>query len=399
MATRPYSHPDERLHVEAFRYFAAHAWPPDLNSSQLLYDPYGTSKVYAREIVYTILGPFGRLVETVVGTPHPTIAFRLLNVALLPLALGALLRLRSAILPSGAVAVVFASVPQVLYVFAYANSDAWAVALSVLLFAQALRLAGSQPRWPLHQTAILGALTGLLLASKDNFLLALALPAILLVPRISAGAGRRGLLLFVLLAALPPLPFKIVYPLTQPDFAGATWRMAEERAEPSFKPSDPTRAGTSTGGGSALEMLQDGEFLVRSAQSAWGVYGHMDVFHAKGVYAGVAALVLLNLGLTAFAARRGWSDLPPALRQLLVAAPFVILLNLALSLRWSAEIYYQPQGRYLFPSLVPGALLLAGTVGREGVRTRRLRIASAGLALALAAWSLLFLALPRLSAG
>jgi hypothetical protein len=395
LATRPFVHPDERLHVEAFRYYATHAWPPDLNSSALVYDSYGTSKVYAREIVYTILGPPGRLAGSALGRAHPALAFRLLNVALLPLALAALLRVRSRIVPAGAIAVVIASLPQVLYVFGYANSDAWAVFLSILLFAQTLRLADAAAPWPLPEMALLGGLTGLLLASKDNFLLALALPAVLLAPRIAA-AGRRGLVLFFLLAALIPAPYKIVYPLTQPDFAGATWRMSEERAAPGFKPSDPSRASLPPAGDSAWDVLVHGDFAVRTAQSLWGVYGHMNVFHAKGVYVGVGLLALLNVALTARTAWRRWTDLPAELRRLLLAAPCVMLANFVLSLRWAVEVFYQPQGRYLFPALIPAALLLVGTLAHED-SGRRARVASAGLALALAAWSLLFLALPALA--
>ena len=72
-----------------------------------------------------------------------------------------------------------------------------------------------------------------------------------------------------------------------------------------------------------------------------------------------------------------------------------IAANFLLSLRWSVVFSYQPQGRYLFPSLLPAALLLIGTFAYED-KLRRVRLASAGLALTLSAWSLLFLALPRL---
>jgi len=395
LKTRPFVHPDERLHVEAFRYFAAHLWPPDLNSGELLYDSFGTSKVYARDIVYTILGWPGRLVESAIGAANPTLAFRLLNVALLPLTLGALLAVSSRIAPAAAVAIVLASIPQLLYVFSYSNSDAWAVMLSVLLFAKALQLAEKEGPWPLGDTAILGALTGLLLASKDNFLFALVLPGILLAPRVAARAGKRGLVLLVLLIALFPAPYKIVYPRTQPDFAGATWRMSEERAAPGFKPSDPSRASLLPGVNTAWDVLVQTKFAVRTAQSAWGAYGHMKVFHAKGVYLFVAGLVLLNVALAGRTARQKWTQLPAELRRLLMAAPCVIVANLALSLRWSVDVFYQPQGRYLFPSLLPAALLLVGTLAHEDT-VLSVRLASAGLALGLAAWSLLFLALPRL---
>ena len=81
------------------------------------------------------------------------------------------------------------------------------------------------------------------------------LPGILLAPRVAARAGKRGLVLLVLLIALFPAPYKIVYPRTQPDFAGATWRMSEERAAPGFKPSDPSRASLPPGDDTAWDVL------------------------------------------------------------------------------------------------------------------------------------------------
>jgi len=395
LRTRPFVNPDERLHVEAFRYFAGHLWPPDLNSGELLYDSFGASKVYAREIVYAILGPPGRLLEAAIGAGNPALAFRLLNVALLPVTLGALLAVTSRIVPAAAIAVVFAALPQLLYVFSYANSDAWALMLSVLLFAKALQLAEKQAPWPLGDTAMLGALSGLLIASKDNFLFALVLPGVLLGPRIVAAAGRRGLLLLLFLIALFPAPYKVIFPATQPDFAGATWRMSEERAAPGFKPSDPYLASLPPGHDTAWDVLFQHKFAVRTAQSAWGVYGHMNVFHAQGVYVFVAGLVLLNVALTLRTALQKWRQLALELRRLLLVAPCVIAANFLLSLRWSAEIFYQPQGRYLFSSLLPAALLLVGTLNHEKA-LKRVRLASAALALMLCAWSLLFLALPRL---
>lgn len=377
LGTRGYVHPDERLHVEAFRYYASHVWPPDMNSDALVYDAYGTSKVYARESAYTLFGWLGR---------GPGVRpYRLLGVALLPLTLGLLLFRRSRLAPTQALGLVLAAVPQVLYVFGYANTDGWSVCVSVALFAFALRLSESGAPWTWAECAALGLLAGLLLATKDNFLFALALPLVLLVPQARSRATPGRLALVLVLAALPPAPYKVIYPSTQDDYAGASWRQSEQRAAPGFKPSDATPP---------VDVLRG--FAVRTAQSAWGVYGHMNVFHAPAVYAGVAALAALNLGLTVRTARRRWSVLPVELRRLLLTAPCVILANLALSLRWSLEVFYQPQGRYLFPSLLPAALLLAGTVAHEDGE-RGVRLASAGLALGLCAWSLLTLALPRLA--
>jgi hypothetical protein len=396
LRTRGFIHPDERIHMEALHYFSSHWWLPDLNSDSLVYDAFGASKVYAREVSYLILGRLGLILDASVGGP-PWRAFRLVNVALLPLTLVVLFWVRSSLVPTPALAMVLACVPQVLYLFAYANSDAFAVCVSVLLFAQALRLARREVPWPMGECATLGVLLGLCLGAKDNFLFALAFPAVILLPRLAAGIGARRLLLIALLAAAIPLPYKVLYPLSQPEFSEATWRQAEERAQPGFKPSDPSRAGLPPPDHGAWQVLTKDAFAWRTAQSFWGVYGHMKVFDAPGVYLSVALLALANFGLTLETAIRRWASLHASRRRLFVVAPLVLAANLALSLRWSMAIFYQPQGRYLFPSLLPVAFLLVGTADLESRSRQRLRLASATAAMLLCVWSLLFVALPRLS--
>ena len=61
--TNPCSHPDSRYHLYGFSYFENHWWPPDLNSDDLVYSPYGNSRVYSGEIVYLVYGKLTALAK------------------------------------------------------------------------------------------------------------------------------------------------------------------------------------------------------------------------------------------------------------------------------------------------------------------------------------------------
>ncbi|MCJ7703011.1 MAG: hypothetical protein MUO62_15625, partial [Anaerolineales bacterium] len=49
-------HPDSRYHLHGFAFYEENWWPPEINSDELVYSPYGFSRVYSGEIVYLIYG-------------------------------------------------------------------------------------------------------------------------------------------------------------------------------------------------------------------------------------------------------------------------------------------------------------------------------------------------------
>ena len=394
--TRGFVHPDERLHVAAFQYYAAHWWPPPPNADGIDYDPFGTSKIYALEHAYPIVGRLATAVARVAATPA-WLAIRIVDASLLPLALLALLVCGRQVVPGPAFIVVLVAIPQVLYVFSYANSEAWAITASLWLFAWAVRLEQRPGPWSVLECVSLGVLVGLVVGAKDNFVLALVLPAIVLAPRLARGIGAGRLLLVVGTAAVLACPYKILYPALQPDFTALTLRQIEERAAPGHRLDDMQRRAWQGSGHSVLQVLVGDGFAKRTAQSFWGVYGHMTVFAPPWAYVVAGLLGFACCSLTLLTALRRWGDLGSPRRALLLAAPVLILLNFALSLRSSIVFWFQPQGRYLFPSLLAVALLLAGATDLESPPERRLRRALSGTALVLCLFSLFRVALPRLS--
>lgn len=195
--TRFNAHPDEGIHADAFCYFEGAWWPPELNDPALIYSPDGISRVYNGELVYLLFGQaaavvrpalaplidaaqpqpapaqvitnvrrtFFPLIGTAVSRCNPFV-YRILNVGLYLVTVGSLLAIRHSPPWPARIALLMLCVPQVAYLYAYANSDAWGLSLGIWLFvfvlAQRRRLLSS---WLRLQA--LGLLVGLVLLAKS----------------------------------------------------------------------------------------------------------------------------------------------------------------------------------------------------------------------------------------
>lgn len=122
------------------------------------------------------------------------------------------------------------------YIYSYANSDAWGLSMATALFLLVAVMIDESPvSWTWGQCIALGALTGLILVSKRNYLLSLVLPYSLLGLRLWQTVSQTGvrvpqrsfrrLVLGVLVAAAIAAPLGVIYPLTQGDFAGGVEQM------------------------------------------------------------------------------------------------------------------------------------------------------------------------------
>lgn len=365
------AHPDELIHVDAFKYFEHHFWPPDVNADGIYYSPYGWSRVYTGELVYVLYGTLGRALKTVLPPLPSYQLYRLLQFALLAFTLAYLATRRTPHWDTKLGLAFTLGFPQFVYLFSYANSDAFGLAVSFVLFFETLR-ATDQPLadWTWQRTLALGCLFGLPFVCKSNFLAALILPAAFLVQNItrSIRAAPRarllalaGLFLAGVLAVAAPL--KIVYPLTQGDMTAKVARMREERAKPNFKPSNPQYFGLNLAqkGKTYRDLIVDMQFFQTLSASFWGAYGFMNIFNPPRVYYLAYGLLGLACLLTAARYLRGFSALDPPLRLGLPLGITVILGLTAGVLYLSLHVDYQAQGRYLYGAFVPVLLTLSGT--------------------------------------
>ena len=401
--TRYHSHPDEKHHAYAFAYFEDHWWPPDLNRDDLEYDPTGNHRIYNGEIVYFIYGTAARALSPLLFDHNPdtfdagsgVFKWRRFNTALLAAVLVFLFFTKTpGMTTSGNLrpdlkrifGFTLCIIPQTIYIFGYANSDAFGLALAILLMLAAIWIVETPfARLTAAQAIALGILTGLILTSKLNYLAALFLPyallAIYLWRNFRTGAAARGLVLrraagAGLLAVVVAFPLKIYYPLTQPDYRASRQAMLEARAIEGLKPSDPSFKGAfmASKGLSVLDVLrlnsESGRgWLYVSFESLYGVFGFMNVRPPAWVTWLGFGLAALAIGLTLFIEIRGWRENPSILKYAVVLAPAAVLVNLAASLYFSWTTNYQAQGRFLFPTIPALALLIFG-ISRTGPADR-----------------------------
>ncbi|RME61138.1 MAG: DUF2142 domain-containing protein [Caldilineae bacterium] len=380
-------HPDERLHVAAFRYFETHWWPPELGADELVYSPDGTSRVFFGEVVYLVYGKMAHLILTVLDISDPTrelqtayTVYRLLNTLLLAGTLIYLFTTRRRVFSPALLGAVMVCIPQVIYVYSYANSDAWAFTMTIILFVYALGQTEEQP-WTAKKYAQVGLLLGLVLAAKPSFWPVLPF---ILAPlgqpwltglRVQPFRFLTGSLLAITALFLVAGPLRVIYPLTQKNYAQKYEAMREAKAREDFKPSQITYPG--------YRLAQRGEpfssvggnpyWYKASAQSLYGVFGYFNTFLPDAMYWLAAGAALAMVGLTAWGAGVNWSRLPTLLRVLLISAPVAMGLNVLASL-YNSWIYdVQPQGRYLFGGLIPLAVLCFGMLPWESQILRRTR--------------------------
>lgn len=385
LQTKPNVHPDELVHVDAFRFFEDHWWPPPLGSDEVIYSLAGWSRVYEGEVVYLIYGKIGRLVYLLARPPAEAEAlalayqtYRFLNVLLYGLTLACLFFIPTGTSWPALAGFIFVCVPQVNYIYAYANSDAWSLSVVALFFLWVLAQQ-EQPfwLWSWSQVSALGILTALVFLTKQPYWLSLAFlypliagPLLLnpkaIPPRLTAALiPKLAFLIFII--ALIAGPLQIIYPLSQGDFASAVEQMREEKAREEFKPSNPTRPGLrlAAKGAPFKDIALNRAWIEGSTKSFYGLFGYFNVHSPRWVYGLAAAGFGLLALLTYWTFIRDGRQLPYAVKFLLLAGPVIIVLNVLGSMYNSWQIDFQPQGRYLFPSLVPLSIMLLGTVPFE----------------------------------
>ncbi|MEP7356154.1 MAG: DUF2142 domain-containing protein [Anaerolineales bacterium] len=434
--TRYNVHPDEFIHVDAFCYFTSHAWLPPLDLNGLNYGPEGESRVYGPEVVYWVYGrsanilrplrdrlaglsapaqPLGASAEvaprsylpfTVGSDPLGAeqavclkrfLIYRLLNVALFIFTLGIVFIVGAWHAWAAAIGMALLCLPQVVYLYAYANSDAWA--LSVAIFLIVFALAEPQPLGSWSKAVLLGALTGTVLVSKSSVWAALPLAYALIAFRLVQGrrnAGRPSpkalawhCAAVLATALLFIAPLRIVYPLSQGGhFQARLAQIREARADPGFKPSDsyiPGRMLRSKGVG-LDQIVFNWQWLQDSARAFYGNFGYLTYPAPDWAYWIALSLAILNALLTLAVLRRHWAALPATLRLAFAMAPLVVALCVAASMFNSWTHDFQPQGRYLFVAAVPIALWMWGSLPWDGPRARAARLGTAAVLLAQCAY-------------
>lgn len=382
LSTRYNAHPDEPNHMDAFTYFEDHWWFPELNSDEIRYGPGGTNRIFTGEIVYFIFAKINKIMTPVFDYGGELFAqnlgvvrYRVINAVSFIALLVILFFVRNDSFQFNKIGFTFLLIPQVYYIFSYANSDAWGIVISVLLFLLTVILLEKPTHsWTLVEKLLLGCLTGLVLLAKSNFLSALILPYSLLTVFAFRELRQSKTKLIILrqfalvgvVALLIILPVKVIYPLTQPNYAASVIEMKNQRAIEGLKPSNPTfpMFMLAAKGKSPLDVVKLGfgpcSWFCMTFISFYGMFGNMNVQSPVWIPITGLFFFLISILLTYLDEFRHWKKNESLLKYALIFAPITILTNLAASIYFSWTEDFQPQGRYIFPSLIAFAIMLTG---------------------------------------
>lgn len=323
--TLPYNHgPDEESHIFSGQWYLTHLLPPSM-ASPVFYDGYwGWNYVVGSpDLTYWLTFKLAHFIETL----HPMDLYRAARISQIAVVFGVfLLVLRfTRIHVAWAFLLSAVLVPQIAYTLTYVNGDALSYFLSIAGLGILLA-----PKDLDSRIAILVSLF-LLCNTKTNYLV--LLPVALYViwrqygfkywPYVVAGFAIGS--------------YRRVFSLVDEHLVGRTF-LQNELLHCSAAVRERLLSGR-------LEYatITKPEFYETSLQSLYAKFGYMTFSLPWYFYVLGAALALI---LILAADRR---------ERILIAIVFVI--NLAMSEYFSMSFGYQPQGRYLFPTLVVLVLL------------------------------------------
>ncbi len=278
-----------------------------------------------------------------------------------------------------ATAVMVAFWPQLTFVSAYVNTDAFTVMAGTGLMWSWWR--ADRTAWTVSSTITVGVFCGLVLQGKQTGYLLLVLTLFVIAVSLRGSARMVSARLFTMLgSALVASAWWFVSAISLYGTDLLATRRARELADTLDLGSGAGRSVNS----SVWEMLTTGNWIDITARSFVGTFGWMSLPISGWLYALVTAVLLMGGIGAAFAFTTWWttcdrSDLRHAALFALTVAPIVIMP--ALSIRNSYLNDFQAQGRYLFVGLVPLLIVVAiglGELGSNAMRKRALLSLGAG---------------------
>jgi hypothetical protein len=392
-------HPDEDLHIASARYFEHHWLPPIADEAFAPYlDPaYGVSYALSvpPEFVYFYYGKVGAITHALGGAFAYGCRYGAL---ILFAALCAWLAVKRPEHP--AFAFMLLATPQVWYVFAYVNGDAWGIFASFLVVWQLGNPDSLGRRYIDRDSARIGAVTaGVALAAlalcKRNytpfFLYALTYGTLLTYrDRAKLQRWLAAVAVGAVLAGGITLIDEVRNGFAKEERGLA---LREAHAEAPWKQSSIDK-GTAMNG---LGLKQKGVPLSALLVAPWnwiegvydtflGVYGPMSIWFPPYEYYLRGAAFFLLVGLAIYGARKNG---PSLIAGIVLAIGIIVA---ALNFAWTYD--FQPQGRYIFAIIPIFALLWT-----HDEKPKRAAWAGLTVAFLLGYYSMVRLGIPELLAA
>jgi len=376
------AHPDEIWHAACTSYFLLDRYPPTHSSTQATESIsfYGSSYLATADISYPITAVWTSLLSTFTDLPFDQIQLeRLLSVISFAVLVWLLARR-----PNQGMLLSFLITPQLWYIFSYVNNDWFGVVVATCLI-----LFLDSNRMTFHRFAITGSLIyllrllpiALLLAllyfSKPNYWVCAILcfydPAIRLFRRDSSFWSRFRALGFC--AGLALLSIGCIF--VKSSFSNATIQRIAAPPNPvaNHSVAESTELANRKFQTEKLfehhvtlwNMLIKRQWIWLSCRSFFGDFGWMK-FHLSITYYYIAILTFAGL----VAATLISSRTEPSLRSVLLCSLLVVLANIFSAIGYSWFFDLQPQGRYLFPSLLTFGWALSRLRGWQDSRIVRI---------------------------
>ena len=361
---RIFVHPDEEVHAVASEYYRDHWLPPRLDSEEVQYSfsVYGYTRLASYELYYPVSGYLSRLLKPF-GQAFMT-DLRIVGVVMFLLM--ALLAFRYEAFRPFAVPLLIT--PQLWYLFSYANSDGFAVIVSIWIAYQAAHkestlnrmLTESAPKHLWFHLGWLGLLVGTLFLLKSNFYFFILFLGLYLIWRLVLGDFPEQKRLWTRLSAIAIVGLSLVglrvgldYAANGPDPGALKQRMIEAKADPLYKPSTELRRKHAylymrDRGVSLHRMLTHDKWLGKTFVSAFGAYGYTQYLGTHEYYDLVTAIGVAMAGVIILSVLLG---APASVYWLCGITAFCAMGLIAASLWNSWTVSFQAQGRYLAPIL------------------------------------------------
>ena len=366
-------HPDELGgHVKAASYYLQNWLPPGVDDPQMVEivtrSAWGFSYLFLVDVIYFLAVKSTQFLSGIVTDFY--LRLRLAN-ALLYLLLIITFAFRIRKIQWTVLFLIM--MPQLWYLFSYFNNDAFPLCISILLAWQVVDpesslncfLTESNFRTNLGRGIFVGVLLGFLLMSKLNYWIYICYIGFIGFWGILLDSAKeqRFLLLkkWIFIGCVALAAYLPIYGYSQyvNDFSRSD-KIAiamEKYAEPRFKPSTVQKDPSSTYPGFHLRdkgrsfqdvIIRNPEWWDLSFKSLFGLYGYMQFHSDKDYYQAVHYILVAFFIVVFFYVALALSTKDMIFFFFVLC--FVIL-NLGLSSYHSWVNDYEPQGRYLFPSL------------------------------------------------
>ena len=363
------AHPDEIWHITSVSYFLFEPYPAIRNTLQSIhtFSSYHSSYLSTAELYYPVAAVWTSLLSTLTDLPLDQVQIiRLFSVTCFVLLICLLSRQRNHVL-----LLPFLITPQLWYVFGYANDDWFGVAVSTLLL-----LFLNTSRFTFHRFVIGGSFTrflqliptfilsGLLCFSKPNywvsFIFCFYEPLVRIFRKKSTLTSRiRAWAFCLMMLAVASSCFAL-----KSSFSRATETHIVQAVEalPGLTldktPEIMNRLSQTTNlymrHISLWRLLTERQWIWLSCRSFFGDFGWMN-FHLTTSYYCIVILLFSGLLFTVVRVSRGEQNF----RLTSWFTVLVIGANIFLAIAFSWFIDLQPQGRYLFPSLLAVGWMLS----------------------------------------